>query len=198
MSIDILIPTCKTELDISNMIGDIFLLNHEANVHYHSCPKSSAAVNRNKCLDKAKSEYLIMIDDDISGFFPGWEEIMVRPLVEDKHVMMVTARLMSTVNVPQKFYGYQKDMMTPYIKTTYCPSAAIAFRNDGLRFNEKFVGSGFEDTLFIDDMRKRYPGGKIIINNLVRLIHTNEMKNQLGENYYINKKIYEELSGRKV
>ena len=47
---------------------------------------ASASVNRNYGLMKAFetiNEYIIMIDDDIGGFYTGWQHDLVEPLKTD-------------------------------------------------------------------------------------------------------------------
>ena len=57
-------------------------------------------------------------------------------------------------------------------------TACIAIGNDGLRFDEHFLGSGFEDDDFCMQLREKYPDGIWLILHDVKVIHTNEKKNQ--------------------
>lgn len=103
---------------------------------------------------------------------------------------MVSARLMNTDGTPQKVMGFSDVFGKVTVEINCCPSAAIAFRNDGTRFDERYGGSGYEDSDFIRQLKVKYPAGKIVVNNEVRLVHRNEMKNQLGENYKINREYF--------
>jgi glycosyltransferase involved in cell wall biosynthesis len=125
--------------------------------------EGSAAFNRNYCLEKAKGDIIIMVDDDITGFFPGWDEVLIKPL-EDPSVSIVSARL----NTPMMYDGTEFNIV---------PSACIAFRKTGIRFDENFVG-GFEDTDFCKQMEQAHPSKHTVINEECKLIHLNEKKRQ--------------------
>jgi hypothetical protein len=178
MKPDILIPTCKTDWDISPMIGELFSVDHDPNVFYSCFEEGSAAINRNRCLSMATATIVIMADDDMTGFFPGWAEKHVAPFEKDENIIQVAARLLNTDGTYGAMMGDTKDYTTPLVEVPLAPSACIAFRNDGTRFWEEYLGSGFEDTDFIFQLKEKYPKGKIFVNNEVRLIHTHEMKNQ--------------------
>lgn len=191
MSIDILIPSCKDDWDLSEMIGEMVQADRWcSDLIYYSCLKESASINRNNCLDHSTAEYVIMVDDDITGFFPCWYELLVEPLKNDPKIIYVSARLMNELGEPQMVMGFSKNIKSPIVEVPTAPSAAVAFRSDGSRFDEQFVGCGWEDSLFVEYLKHRYPGGKVVVNNNVKLTHKNEMKNQLGENYKINEKLY--------
>lgn len=179
----ILIPSCKSEEDLNKLTGDILSIDHELSVLY-SISDMSAAINRNACLEIANSEYhpeyIVMIDDDITGFFPGWSTRLVEKL-KDPDVLYVSARLLNECGKPQMVMGFSSDMNHKHIQVNIAPSAAIAFRNDGTRFCEEYQGSGFEDTDFHFQLKEKYGyDKKVIINNQVKLTHLHEMKNQNG------------------
>lgn len=181
MSIDICIPSCKTGYELSGQIGEMIISDPSVarNIVYSCIEDGSAAVNRNRCLDLTTAEYVVMVDDDITGFFPGWHEAMVKPLIDNPDVIYVSARLMTEYGDPQMVMGYSKDTRTPYVPINIAPSAAWAFRNDGTRFWEEYKGSGFEDTDFHFTLKEMYGNkSRVILNNLVKLTHQHEMKNQ--------------------
>jgi hypothetical protein len=122
----------------------------------------------------------------MAGFYTGWWQELMRPLLEDPRVVMTSARLLDRhENVgPMMFRG---DLDADTTDVPRVPTACIAFRNDGLRFNEAFIGSGFEDDDFCAQIARKYDSPRFVINNKVRLIHINEMKNQTGEYYQKNK-----------
>lgn len=199
---DIFIPSCKSAWDLSLMIGEILQADHDAKVGY-TCTEDGgeikgAAVNRNICLNMATSKYIVMADDDITGFFPGWAFLMAATLEANPDIVYVSARLMNQDGTPQKVMWFNKDIMSPLVDVMHVPSACVAFRNDGLRFDEEYRGSGVEDTDFRNQLKRKYPNGRIVINNAVKLIHKNEMKNQLGENYRYNKAYYEKKWGERL
>ena len=184
MSHCILIPSCKSEEDVSKQAGDILSIDRSVSVIYSHNNDVSAAINRNICLDIADKEchskYIVMIDDDISGYSPGWSEQLVKPL-EDRDVLYVSARLINECGIPQMVMGFSKNTHSELVPVSIAPSAAIAFRNDGTRFFEGYEGSGFEDTDFHFQLKEKYGyDKKVLVNNRVRLTHLHEMKNQNG------------------
>lgn len=189
---DILIPTCKDDWELCEQIGELLQSDRDIDGDriIYSCLKASASVNRNKCLDLARSEIVVMIDDDMAGFFPGWVDLMVAPLLADKNVIQVSARLLNEDGSIGPMMGDTKDYKTPLVEVAIAPSACIAFRNDGTRFWEEYVGSGYEDSDFIFQLKEKYPKGKILVSNECRLIHKHEMKNQ-SKHFQFNKAIFE-------
>lgn len=189
---DIIIPTCKTVKEISPLVEAIKATCPGARIIPTSF-KQSAAANRNAGLAAAMSDTVIMVDDDITDFpFGEWHEELARPL-ENPAVLLVSARLMNAQGKPGTMNGSKYRLDSEFEDVAYAPSACIAFRNDGLRFCEEFRGSGFEDTWFCDCLRKAHPGGRIVIHNGVRVVHKNEMKNQL-ENFDWNSQLYERMA----
>lgn len=182
MSVDILIPSCKDDWELSSMIGEMLQADRWCgNFIYYSCLKKSAAVNRNNCLNNTGADYIVMLDDDITGFFPCWYELMVEPLKKHPDILYVSARLMNELNEPQMVMGFSKEMKQPLVEVNIAPSACIAFRRDDTRFWEEYQGSGWEDTDFHFQLKEKYGHDKkVVINNRVKLIHAHEMKNQNG------------------
>lgn len=134
-----------------------------------------------------RSPIVVMMDDDISGFYPGWAEKLIKPLINHPDIIYVSARLLNPDGTLQNAMGASQDDKTPILDVPTAPSACVAFRITGVRFDEKFVGSGWEDTDFVKQLKKLFPHGRIVINNEVRMTHANEMKNQLGENFQKNR-----------
>lgn len=179
----ILIPSCKSEEVLSQKAGEILSIDRHLNIVY-SHSEVSAAINRNACIEVANDEYkptyFVMIDDDISGFFKGWSELLIEPL-KDPDVLYVSARLMNECGKPQMVMGYSKNINNALVPVAIAPSAAIAFRNDGTRFCDDYEGSGFEDTDFHFQLKEKYGyDKKVLVNNKVKLNHLHEMKNQNG------------------
>ena len=191
--IDIFIPSCKDNID--GMLDEIRRNTQSKYRLIRRCRPDSAAVNRNCCLRLMKNHVGIMLDDDITGFYPGWEEQLVAPL-DDHSVIMVSARLLNLdgtfgdtcsrclLSTPERI----PIKPGPY---SILPTAAIAFRNFGILFDEGYVGSGFEDSDWCFEHHKQYPDGVFIQSNECRLIHLNEMKNQKGFNWAANKERFE-------
>jgi glycosyltransferase involved in cell wall biosynthesis len=186
---DIIIPTCKTENDLYEMMGDL-MFESRTNKKIFTCLQESAAKNRNYGLNQSSSEYVVMCDDDITGFYRGWAEELIMPLRITDEIIYVSARLLNQDYTIQTVMGGSKDTKSPIVDVPTAPSACVAFRKSDLRFDENYIGSGWEDTDFVRQLKVHHPHGRIVINNQVQLIHKNEMKNQLGENYQKNRDYY--------
>lgn len=168
MKISICIPTIKKE--INKQLEDIKkYISSDAEI-FASSQDVPVAVNRNYCLDKAKGDIIIMVDDDITGFFPNWDKILIKPL-EDNSVSIVSARLINSDGTPAPMmYDGQ-----PQYKIV--PTACIAFRKTEMRFDERFIRN-FEDVDFCKQMAIAYPQKRIFVNEDCKLIHLNEKKRQ--------------------
>jgi len=180
--VDIIIPTCKEPETVAHSVADVGTFSPGCKIIV-TCLGACAAVNRNAGLNLAgDGHFVIMVDDDISGFFWGWWEELIRPLA-DQSVVMVSARLMRPDGKPGTMSGcnYEVDPDTVDVLRRELPTACVAFRKDELRFDGEYIGSGFEDTDFCYQLRQKYPAGRFVINNRVRLVHANEQKNQTGE-----------------
>ena len=158
----ICIPTLEKNADkqIKDIKDNLYYKDVEV---FASCINQSAAKNRNHCLDKAIGDIIIMLDDDITGFFPGWDKALIKPL-EDNSVSIVAARL-------TKIDGANAPMMYQGTKFNIVPAGCIAFRKTGVRFDEGY-GVGFEDTDFCLQMEQAFPNKHTIINEDCRLIHS--------------------------
>jgi len=193
---DVIIATCKTEDEITPLRVYVEGYSMDCRV-IPTCQKGSASINRNYGLNLAKSPVVIEIDDDVSGFYRGWWRDLISPL-EDPNVIFVSARLMTEDgSLSGMMYG-SNNLDVPIEDVPQAPTACCAFRNDGMRFDTAFVGGGFEDKLFCWQLRKRYTNGRILVNNECRIIHFNEMKNQLNDFYEHNKQVYESKTGIKI
>jgi len=190
MKPDIIIPTFKTPEEVSPLLCDVEGFSWGCHV-IATCMRGSAAMNRNAGLKLAKSDIVIMIDDDTAGYHEGWWEQLIRPLEEDQNIVMVSARLLR-VDGSTGHMMFLGNIAADYLtEVPRCATACIAFRNDGLRFDEKFEGSGFEDDDFCAQQFRKYPNAKTVINNRCRIIHINEQKNQCGAIWEKNKEYFD-------
>ncbi|MDD4980670.1 MAG: glycosyltransferase family A protein [Candidatus Omnitrophica bacterium] len=183
--IDIIIPSCKTK-GLLPLIEEVYATSTGAfNLIIASNPEYSAAKNRNAGLMLSAAPYVIMVDDDITGLFKGWNEILISLLEVCPKVSIVSARLIRKDATPAPMMSSKYDLGHDYEIVMKIPTACIAFRQTAIRFDENFKGSGFEDDAFCLDM-----GPKIIINNLVKVVHLNEMKRQ-SQYWQENKEYFE-------
>jgi len=182
--VSIIIPTIKTEREIIGLITEI------KNTVYYELDlivvsgNRSAAKNRNIGLEQAKSEFIIMCDDDIEGFSYGWDKDLIGTLEETK-ANMVGARLFNPDGNLQKTNYNNFDLSKDFVEVKTMITACCAFRNTTLRFDENYVGSGYEDTDFCKQL-----GRKFFVANRVKLVHRNEHKNPFdrqNEKYFREK-----------
>lgn len=190
----ILIPTCRPKSELAPMLAAIASTTTDCHVIVSGL-QASASVNRNRCLEcVAVGEVAIMLDDDIEGFYAGWVDDLLSSM-EDPQVVAASARLLN----PDGSFGqtcsrcYDATPSQIEIKSNgWCviPTAAIAFRHTGHRYEERYVGSGFEDSDYWAQILRDIPTAKFLQNNVCRLVHRNEMKNQGGNNWVHNKMLY--------
>lgn len=204
-TVDIIVVSNKTEDELAPQIceieGYLDSLKFEVKNLIKTCLPVSASINRNYGLLQAESEFVIMIDDDIFGFKHGWIDDMIVPLLSVDHVIN-SSRLVTPSGekaIMQGDYRTQDVIQTVPV----LPTATIAFRGELVKslprlngrehrqvFNEEYIGSGFEDTQFFIEFCTTFQNSRLTINNNVKLIHTNEMKNQRGKFWEHNKLLF--------
>lgn len=146
----------------------------------------SAAQNRNIGLEKAKGKYVLMVDDDIRALPQGWNERLVNSLSKWEGFAVVSARLMRPdLTTPGVMCDATYDSSAEYQVARDLPTACVAFKNTHLRFDETFIGSGWEDTDFL-----RQLGTRRVIDNTIKVVHLNEQKKQDGKIWDANKEFY--------
>lgn len=195
MTPDIIIPTCKSIADVAAQLCDISTFSHGCRI-FATCSPLSAAANRNIGLEWAKSDVIIQVDDDISGFYLGWWEDLLAPL-QDPENMLVSARLVKESGSPAEMNESKYDLTGELEVVPHVPTAACAWRPCGVQFDERFQKSGFEDTWFCEQMRRVNLGGRIVINNKCKLIHANEAKGQ-SEAFKHNQALFSDLMAGRV
>jgi glycosyltransferase involved in cell wall biosynthesis len=199
----IIIPTFRTEEELSEMIKEVKESVTGVCELIVTSTEASAAVNRNIGLNKAKYDNIIMIDDDMRDFPVGWNEEIIRPLNEEERVVLVSARLINKDGSAAMNMGGNYDVSKPIVEVLngFIPTACIAYKKNELRFDENYIGSGFEDTDLMCQFMRKFPEGRHVINNSVMIVHLNEMKRQRdgrwekNESYYRDK--WKDFTGRK-
>lgn len=184
--ISIIIPTTKRREEIESLVQEI---KEKTKIEYEivfTCTAGSAAENRNSGLDMAVGDPVIMVDDDVFDLPHGWADSLIKLL--GKNVGAVSARLMGKMDrfsnidytKPGLMTPQNNDMTKDFIEVDYyMPTTCVAFHKTDLRFNPDFKGSGYEDTYFFWQMKKRQSRCKFIINNKCQVKHRNEKKNQI-------------------
>lgn len=185
---DIIIPTCKKPEEVAPLIEEIQKYSRGCKLVATCLPKS-AAINRNHGLAESTADYVVMCDDDTGGFYDGWYRNLINPLINDKYIVMTSARLIDKEGKPARMVASKYEILDTFEEVVMAPSACIAFRKTDVRFDERFIGCGFEDSWFCHCMSKN---GKIVIVNSVRIRHDNEMKNQ-KDTFQHNHDLYHKL-----
>jgi hypothetical protein len=211
MKVSVVIPTIKTaakryakwlrpEDDIMPMITELerYVTPNEGEVRWCG-QQQSAAKNRNVCIAMARYPIVIMVDDDVLGWYAGWHRDLIKPLVEEpERYSVVSIRCLDKKGNIAPMLGdggsrevkgkWQKALHTPESGLNVCCSAGIAFyKGDGIRFDEEYVKAVWEDTDFCMQYKKEYSGKDIILNNNCQLIHRNEMKNRDAQSFKQNR-----------
>lgn len=174
--ISLCIPTNKTRDKVAKQIEDIHNTVSDKTVEIiASYQDASVAANRNYCLDKASGDIIIMLDDDITGFFPGWEQILLKPLLADESVSMIAARLIKEDGTPARVMYDNRRYRPGYYKSLYnfVSTGCLAFKKTIIRFDEKY-DAVFEDGDFCNQMKLMFPEKKTYINNDCKLVHSGD------------------------
>lgn len=202
--IDIVIPTRSLPNAVRRLVNQIRDTAGYPHRIIHTGTDRSAAANRNLGLSKVEGDIVAMVDDDIE-FLPesaGWLNVMSEALSRP-NVVMVSAQLFTPNGSFAYMTGLEDCGLIPkrhgesVVPTKRLLTACCAFRHCGLRFDEQFVGSGFEDLDFCNSLAQSQPDGLFLVCHRAWAVHHNERKNQCGINWKINETIYERKWGIK-
>lgn len=203
--IDIVIPTNKRRRDVSVRHLDHVLKTSGLTDQsiWATCYEESAALNRNVALDYSRSDPIIMIDDDIEQFPENWARDLLDTFAKYPNCVMLSPQLLRPdgsqafmMGMDELFHpGGPPDTGVTVLPSQMLLTACVVIRRNSLRFDEGFVGSGYEDRAYCDDLRQLYPDGSWMVDHDVKLVHRNEMKNQQGEFAEKNRAYY---AARKV
>lgn len=196
--IDIILVSNKTEDQLKKNIIQIKENTPEDYNLILTGTPFSASKNRNIGLAKVKSGIFIMLDDDIFGFYKGWLPELVRPLLNSEKVIIGSARLikedgslsfMMGGKIEKRHEPIQEVERVKFNNYYRVTTACLAIRRNPILFDENFIGSGFEDTDYMNRINESYPNHKMVINNSCRLIHMNNKTNQ-GDFFFSKNKEY--------
>jgi glycosyltransferase involved in cell wall biosynthesis len=208
--ISIIIPTIKSKEEIQSQVNAI--KSNMVSKDYEiiaTCEKVSAARNRNNGLYQSKGEYVITLDDDISGYWPGWVEKMIEPLKVDINIKMVSAKLLNLDGTQATMDDFRSEIIhnvkwfeAPRKKL---PSACVSMRrNDWLAvkandhpkvihnvpYDERYQNASFEDTDGCRALGFVFPNAKFIVNNECKIFHANLECWRPGFDWTVNQKLY--------
>jgi len=202
--IHICIPTIKKDNnklaeDIKNTMDD---LNYQI---VFGDLITCAGKNRNYAMKKSNAkdgDIIILIDDDITGFYKNWCLDLLKPLIENQdNISMVVPRLLNSsggigmqLGDGGEAYDESKDIqMCIHTKETQLNiscSACMAFFKNDIYFCEEYRISNYEDSDLCMLFGKQFPNKKIYINNNCKLIHLGESKMKTTETTLFNKQLF--------
>ena len=180
--IDVIIPTLKPWTEVTPLIREIeSTAGCTVNV-IATCKPVSAAKNRNIGLSQAKSDVIIMVDDDVTDFPHGWVVQMAMVMGQYPKCMMCSPRLLAPdgcfgIMVGNPTNGYKG---CEVLHARELLTACIAIRNTPVRFDEAYIGSGFEDNDYCRQLIQHAPEAEFICIHYLNVTHKNEEKNQRG------------------
>lgn len=187
------------------------------------CSSGSASANRNCGLDCAgDAEMVVMLDDDVMPMNHGWLRILVEALSRPE-VVMVSAQLYkphegythgdspNNPHIPEPSFGHNlafaymtglqdwggvpKDTGETIVPTKRLLTACVAFKPSGCRFDEGYIGSGFEDVDYCNQLAAARPDGLFLVCHDSQVVHFNEQREQRGDIWEKNKALYERKWG---
>jgi len=198
---DIIIPSCKPREALDPLIIEILATAAGRPRIIPTCLDACAAANRNFGLAMANTPNVIMLDDDISGFPRGWNTRLEAALALQPNVVMVGANLVNPDGSLAPMLGWPAGRDTDavvQVKNREICTACICLPETGLRFDEAFEGSGWEDTDFSQQLRRAFPNGVWLCDAGLRVVHANEKKNQGGAIFKRNRARYRAKWGRET
>lgn len=171
MKVSIIIPTMRTWHEIKDLFHAIHATAESEDFEViYSGMNWSASKNRNFCLNKAKGDIIIQVDDDVSGFYQGWDKFLIAPLMGNDQFMLISAELHKPGTPLSELTGWTR------ITRSIIAGACIAHRKTHLRYDEEFKGSGMEDNDFCMQVNNSYPNPAMVINYNCKLYHAGEKK----------------------
>jgi len=190
--VDVIIPTCKPLDHVMGLIRDVEQTAGCPVRVCATCQPVSAAANRNVGLGWAESDVRIMMDDDITGLPVGWVVQLAAMLDMEPRCVMGTASLLNQDGKYGPMTGRPPRLSAgaSVIETGQMPTACVVVRRNDVRFDEGFVGSGWEDNDYCSQLRQAFPRGLFMICHSVQVVHLNEMKGNQSALFHQNKAHY--------
>ena len=140
-------------------------------------------------MERSKSPYVIMCDDDLRDLPFAWNRQLINILKENSHLLAVSARLMNPDGTPGKNTANNYDLEPPLVEVDMIPTACSVFRKTDVRFDERFIRAGWEDTDFFRQLRGKHDN-PLAIANSVKVVHLNEEKERGGAGNVYNQHLF--------
>ena len=188
--IDIIIPTFKKYTEVAPLVTEITFNTPEPHRIIATCQEQGAAINRNIGLKLAPEPFCVMLDDDITQFYPYWLTDLIVGVTMQPEAIVCAARLTFPRGLLTMGVGpgnREKDLFVA--ENDRVATGCIAINRKALgpiTFDEEYIGSGYEDTDFMQQIKRHHGPGRVWVNNRCQLMHLNEMKLQGGEAWRAN------------
>lgn len=193
---DIIVPAYKPSRNLQHLLIEIVEKSIQPYNIVLVSKIQSAAKNRNYGLERSKSPYIIMCDDDICDLPYGWNRTLINVLKENREIIAVSARLMNQDGTPGRNTANNYDLESRLVKVDFIPTACCAIRKTDIRFDERYIRAGWEDTDFFMQMKSSL-FGYIVICNDIKVVHLNEEKNTGGTQNLYNERLFKEKWSKK-
>lgn len=189
---DIVIPAFRMKSDITRLLNELpFKTTPPYQLHIIN-KEQNAAGNRQDGINACNEDYIIMCDDDIVDLPDNWNHKLIRHLRDNPNILAVSARLMNKDGTIGMNSANNFNIKDNVVVVEMIPTACCVFRKkdiEGMSFCKDYRGSGWEDTDWFDQLKVKHPGKKIIIDNNIKVVHLNEMKEDMPYFEY-NKQVY--------
>ena len=198
----------KMNKDITTLLAEVMTKTTPPYTLHLIHAFDSAARNRNRLLDassilttpqtklvnKSQQSFLAMMDDDIFNLPFNWNRRLLDNLKYNPEVNVVSARLFNEDGSLGANSANNFDVGSRQVQVNMVPTACCVFRWDHkTRFDEKMISAGWEDTKFFTEL-----GGKILIDNMVQVVHANQEREGGGANNDYNREVFEEFMKKKL
>lgn len=182
---DICIPCWENSKKLNETIGNIIdsPCKVQLPVKFIICvEKQSVVKNRQGCLSRSKSPYVLWLDDDIKFQTPGWDKYLYEKIKTDPTISVVGINVVhwqAPTNAPTRAQGEAAGV---------CGAVMMTRKLPGVEFDVNYIGSQWEDTDYC--VASSRAGYKVLQDNALWVLHYNEEKNRdyTHNRAYFNKK----------
>ncbi len=188
---DIIVPAYKSNENLMNLIQEI---GRKTVPPYNLIVVNryqSASKNRNYGLERSQSPFVIMCDDDLKDLPMAWNRKLIYSLRENKDLLGISARLLNSDGTPGMNTANNFDLKDPLVKVEMIPTACSVFRKTDIRFDEKYIRAGWEDTDFFKQLKQKHGKG-FAIANTIQVVHLNKEREGGGAGNQHNRQAYME------
>lgn len=91
----LLIATVRTNDELRPLVEEIRMTVASDLKLVISSSRESVAINVNRGLNSAEGDFILKVDDDITGFQRGWDLKLIEPMQQDPMIGAVAARLLN-------------------------------------------------------------------------------------------------------